>query len=450
MKRENWGSKLGFMLAAVGSAIGLANIVIFPYLVGKHGGAAFIVLYLMCLLLVGFPVFLSEIVIGRHTKLNPRGSFKQLGKNKLWEKSGVLVVLTGFIVSAFYSALAGWILGYLVESIAGNVHNFNVISDAKSHYNELVARPVWGLGFHALFLLACAGILYSGVKQGLERFSKILMPLLFLVLTVLVIVGISLPGSIKGLNFLIKPDWYAITPTVVLLALGQAFFTLSAGQGTMITYGSYLPKSTNLLTGTIPIVLADTLVALMSVVVVFTIVFSAGLEPNSGIGLIFHTLPVVFSKLSFGYILGIAFFLLVTLAAITSEVSAMEPAIAYLMDENGFSRHKAVATVSLGAFALGIPCALSYSLLKDVNIFSLPILEFFSFTCNAILIPFGAFVAVLLVGWFWGLKGFFNELNQGSENTVKRHTWLTFYLKICIKLIAPISILIIAAKTISS
>lgn len=443
MTRPSWGSKIGFIFAVAGSAVGLANIWRFPYIVGQHGGSAFIILYLICLFLIGFPVFMSEIIIGRTAQTSPSGAFRKLGGTQAWSWAGKLTILTGFIVSSFYSAVAGWVLGYLVEAVKGNISNFTSTQDVASHHATLMSNPLWGLFFHFLFISASISILYLGVRNGIEKGNKIMMPLLFAVLIFLVITGLMMPNANEGLKFLLTPDWSLITPVAVLTALGQSFFTLSIGQGTLVTYGSYLKPSDNLVKSCYPVVLMDTVVSLLSAVAVFTIVFSAGLEPDQGPGLIFHTLPWVFSHISGGYVLAILFFLLVVLAATTSEISAMEPTIAYLIDEWGFKRHTAVLICGIGAFLLGIPSALSTSVLADSTINGMTFLDIVDYLCNSILIPVGGFLAVLMVGWVWGVKNCINNLKLGSSNFFDRFPWLISYFWVCFKYISPILITLV-------
>lgn len=441
--RESWKTRSGFIMAAVGSAIGLANILKFPHVTGMNGGASFIVVYLMCLAVIGFPVLLAEVTIGRKARKNPVGTFAALGKNPRWTAWGALIVFTGFLVSSFYSALAGWILGYFVEALWGNLHTFTSAEEAVSHYHTLMAQPWWGVGFHGLFMLCCLSILYLGVRSGIEKGSKVMMPVLFLVLISLVIYGVGLPGAGKALTFLFQPDWSAITPSVLLIALGQSFFTISAGQGTMITYGSYLDRRTNLVTSCLPIILADTFISILAAIAVFTIVFSVGMEPTAGLGLIFHTLPVVFSQMTGGYVLAILFFALVGLAALTSEISAMEPVIAYLIDERKWTRHQATAVTGLGAFVVGIPSALSYNLLSHWTFDGKSILEMMDALCTSILIPLGGLAAVLLVGWFWGVKKAFSELEQGAGGLFDKNRWLRHYLRFSFQYGAPLLILLV-------
>jgi len=443
MTRDTWGSRLGFMFAVAGSAVGLANIWRFPYIVGQNGGAAFILLYLFFLLIIGFPVFISEILIGRKTQTSPSAAFKILGKKSIWSFPGKMTILTGFLVSGFYSAIAGWILGYLVEATLGNITNFATTPDASLYFSTLIGTATWGLTFHFIFLFICSSVLYLGVRHGIERGTKIMMPLLFGTLGLLVLRGITLPGAEKALIFLFSPDWSQLTPQAFIIALGQAFFTLSLGQGTMVTYGSYLNKNENIILTCIPILLMDLLVSLLSAIAIFTIAFSVGAQPDSGPALLFNTLPWVFSQISGGYIFAVVFFLLVTLAAITSEISAMEPLVAYLRDDLGWSRHTAVLVCGLGAFALGVPCVLSYSTFMRISLFDMPILNFMDFLCSSIMIPIGGFFAVIMAGWIWGYDNAFAHLREGSGELFTKQPWLRTYLLVCIKFIAPVSIIFI-------
>lgn len=443
MERGSWGSRIGFIFAVAGSAVGLANIWRFPYIVGQNGGAAFIFIYLFCLLLIGFPVFISEILIGRTTQTSPSGAFRALGGSTGWSWAGKLTILTGFIVSSFYSAVAGWILGYLIEAFAGRLSSFQNTQEAVLHYQSLMESPFWGLSFHFLFLCLCIGVLYLGVRQGIERSNKIMMPMLFVILLLLVVKGVSMPNAHKGLQFLFTPDWSAVTPKSFINALGQAFFTLSLGQGTMVTYGSYLSKNENLIKSCFPVVAVDTLVSLFAAVAVFTIVFSVGMAPNSGPGLIFHTLPWVFSQIQWGHLIAILFFLLVILAAITSEISALEPSIAYLMDERGWKRAPAVFACGIGAFLVGIPSALSYSLMKNYTIFGLTFLDLVDFLATSVLIPLGGFFAIILVGWVWGVPNAIIQIKQGATEFFNRNPWLNYYFWFCLKFSAPILMILV-------
>lgn len=435
--RENWKSRAGFIFAALGSAVGLGSIWRFPYIVGENGGAIFIFLYIVCLLLIGFPVLIAEIIIGKATQKSPAMAFKKLSGSRLWKKGGLMTLVTGFIISSFYSVIAGIGFGYLIEAISGRLSNLDSASQASTIFETLSSNPTWCVSFHFLFLLLALLILFSGVRKGIELGSKIMMPLLIFVLMVLVVKGLSLPSASKGLTFLFSPDFSQITPGVFLVALGQAFFTLSLGQGTMITYGSYLPKKSNVLNTLAIVVLLNTVIAILMGVAIFTVVFDTGIAPTAGPALLFETLPLVFSQIPGGYWFSILFFLLVTIAALTSEISALEPMISYFIDEKKMKRKKAVFITVLGAFILGIPSALSFSYLKDF-LFHKSFFTLISDLSVNILVPLGGFFAVLLVGW--KTKKHLELLLEDKHKSVQT------YFKITTKYVAPILILLILAN----
>ena len=306
MLRESWRNRAGFALAAMGSAVGLASIVRFPYLVADHGGAAFIVAYLISLFVIGIPILISEITLGRSTQKNCYESIADKGQSPFWKGAGAWVLLTALLVSAFYSALSGWICGYLVEAVFNQLQPLHTTELATAHFNGLLKTPLWGLSYHFIFLGVSVVLVYAGLREGIERGCKILMPILFLMLLILVAKGLSLDNSFSALHYLFKPDWNLITPSVILMALGQAFFTLSLGQGTMITYGSYLPKNSPFVGSCIAIALAVVVVSILSAIAIFTIIFSANITPEGGLGLMFQTLPVVFSNMVGGHVLAVS------------------------------------------------------------------------------------------------------------------------------------------------
>ncbi len=445
--RESWKSKIGFIFAALGSAVGLGSIWRFPYVVGENGGAIFIVLYLICLVLIGFPVLIAEILIGRTTQMSPFGAFDIIGKAKRWAFSGKMTIVTGFIISSFYSVIAGWMLGYLIQALSGNLNQFQNPSEALSYFQALSSSPLWTIGFHFLFILLSICVLFSGVRNGIEAGSKVMMPLLILVLLFLVFKGLTMDGAKEGLTFLFSPDWNEITPKAILMALGQAFFTLSLGQGTMVTYGSYLSKKEDITGSCIPVVILNTVIALLMGVAIFTIVFSVGMTPESGTALIFETLPIVFSQVSWGWALSILFFFLIVLAALTSEISALEPAISFLIDEKNMSRKRATLLIASGAFILGIPTCLSFNLIKNQTLFGANFFEIISFISINILVPVGGLLAVLLVSWRWGMKNAFKNL---GEKFTQRRPILAKYFFISMKYTAPALILLILLDLIRS
>ncbi len=442
MKREHWKSKLGFMWSAIGSAVGLGSIWRFPYIVGQNGGAVFVILFCIFLIGVSLPIMLAEIVIGRKTQTNPSDAFYKLGKSKFWKRLGTMQVFTGFLVSVFYSVVCGWTLGYFLQALAGNITNFTEPSQAVAFKNSLFDSVSWLLGCQTGFVFLSALVLYLGVQKGIEATNKILMPLLFIFLIFLAIVGLSLPGSMKGIKFLFTPDWSMLNGKVALLALGQAFFGLSVGQGTMITYGSYINKDDNLFKITIPVTISIVVVSLLAGVAIFTAVFSVGENLLGGEELMFQTLPLVFSTMKFGALFAALFFALILFAGLTSQISAMEPFIAYLIDHKEFSRHGATAACSLGILLLGIPVGLSFGVLSGYTIFGASLFNALSFFCVNILVPLGALAAVILVGWKSPFSIFLQDLSKGLKVKLHDHLFLRSFFALSLKYIAPIVIFI--------
>jgi neurotransmitter:Na+ symporter, NSS family len=441
--RESWKSRIGFIFAAIGSAVGLGSIWRFPYVVGENGGGAFLITYIFCLLLIGFPVLIGEILIGRTTQTSPSGAFRILGRNKLWSYGGKMTIITGFIISSFYSVIAGWSLGYLVEAVRGNVSGFTTPALALEYFDRLSSSSVWCVGFHFIFMLLSLSILITGVRKGIEACSKIMMPILIIVLIFLVIKGLFMPGAMAGVKFLFTPDFNSLTAKGMLIALGQAFFTMSLGQGTMVTYGSYLSRSEDIPKSCFPVLLLNTFISILMGVAVFTIVFSVGATPSVGAPLIFETLPIVFSQLPWGYALSILFFLLVTLAALTSEISALEPVISYFIDEKGWGRKKSSIISVAAAFILGIPSALAFGVIKNVKVWGCNFFDIISSLSLNILVPVGGLVAVMLVAWRWGVNEAFDNLKVGDRPYFHSKPLLSLYFRITLKYISPILIVVI-------
>ncbi len=443
MKREHWKSRLGFIWAAVGSAIGLGSIWRFPYVVGENGGATFVLLYLICLIAIGFPVLIAEIMIGRKTQLSPGGAFRVLGGNRTWEQVGKMTIITGFLVSTFYAVIAGWTLGYLIESIFGKMTHFNTTSQVLGYFTKVSTSTIWSVSYLFAFMVAAALVLYTGVRKGIEKGSKIMMPLLLIVLVALVIKGLTMEGSSRGIRFLFQPDWSMLTPTTIIMALGQAFFSLSLGQGTMITYGSYIDEQENLPSICSPIVLFCMCISLLAGIAILTFVFSVGVSPTSGESLVFQALPLIFSKIAGGYFLSILFFLLLFLAAITSQISALEPMISYLQDFRKWKRYRSVIITCLASFLIGIPSTLSFGVLKGFTLFGMTFFNFVLFLCVNILIPLGGLASVILVGWRWGVKKAMDHLREGSGDLLDRRPIIRLYLCFGMKYLAPLIILIV-------
>ncbi|NOZ03449.1 MAG: sodium-dependent transporter [FCB group bacterium] len=442
-KREHWGSKFGFILAAAGSAIGLGNIWKFPYIAGENGGAAFVFIYLICIAMIGLPVLIAEILLGRTTQRNPVGAFNKLNGRPFWTMVGGIGVLAGFIILSFYSVVAGWSIGYIVEAVKGTFYNYPDAASAGEHFDALVHNAWWVIGYHGLFFILTMIVVYFGVKGGIERGSKIMMPVLFVILIILVIRGVTLEGADKGLTFLWNPDWSKITSQSVLIALGHAFFTLSLGMGAMMTYGSYLSEKDNIPAAALEIVILDTLIALLAGVAIFTAVFATAQDPAVGPGLIFRTLPVVFTKMPGGFLFAILFFLLLTLAALTSAISLLEVVVAFFVDEMNWTRHRAVLVFGFITFLLGVPSALSFNLLADYKLFDHTFFDVMDFLASNILLPVGGFFISIFVAWVWGLDRAVVELKKGAVNLFEKHAGIIRSWKWFLKYLSPVMILIV-------
>ena len=442
-QREQWGSKLGFILAAAGSAIGLGNIWKFPYITGENGGAAFIIVYLICIAVIGLPVLVGEILIGRTTQLNPVGAFRTLSKSKFWSTIGGMGVLAGFLILSFYVIIAGWSLGYIYETVSGSFFQYDDPAKAAGHFVSLTHNIPWIIGYFAAFMLLTMGVVYGGIQKGIERGSKIMMPLLFVLLILVMIRGLTLEGADKGLEFLFKPDWGSINGQTILIALGHAFFTLSLGMGAMMTYGSYMSKKDSIFSSGLQIVILDTLIALIAGVAIFGPVFATGLEADAGPGLIFHTLPVVFMKMPGGQVFGTVFFILLSIAALTSAISLLEVITAYFVDEKKWKRHKAVMVFGFITFLLGIPSALSFNILSDFKIFGLTFFDLVDYLTANIMLPLGGFFIAIFIGHVWGFDKAIIELKKGSEDLFDKYPIVVTCWKIFIKYFAPLLILVV-------
>ena len=412
--REQWGTKIGFILAAAGSAIGLGNIWKFPFITGMYGGGAFVLAYIVCIALIGLPVMVIEFAIGRKTQRNPVGAFKNLAAGTPWYWVGGLGVAAGFVILSYYSVVAGWTLGYVFVAIADVFKNFTAPEQAGEYFADFAAKPLFTIGTHLAFMALCVFVVIKGVKGGIERFSKIMMPVLLLIIIVLMVRGLTLPGAEKGLSFLFLPDFSKLNGTTVLVALGHAFFTLSLGMGTMLTYGSYLSRRDNIISSAVTIVILDTGIALMAGIAIFTAVFAHSLPPDKGSALIFHVLPTVFPKIPGGYIFSIMFFFLLLIAALTSGISLLEVVIAYFVDEKGWSRRRATLTFGGVIFALGVPSALSHGPLANVKVFfGMTFFDFMDYMSFKYILPLGGFLMTIFVAYYWGAKEFIAEIQSG-------------------------------------
>ena len=374
-KRESFKTSFGVFAAAVGSAVGLGNIWRFPYIVGENGGAAFILVYLLCVAIIGLPVLLSEFIVGREGKLNAIGSYKKIAPNTKWYLSGVLGVMSAFLILAFYSVIAGWTLEYVFKAITNQFVGKSPI-EIESMFTSFITNPIKSIAWQLLILAITCYIVATGIEKGIEKYSSILVPALVGIIIILDIRALTLPGASEGMKFLFRPDFSKVNGKVILDALGHSFFSLSLGAGTMITYGSYIKKNENLGTSALKVGIADTLIAILAGVAIFPVVFAFGIQPNSGPGLVFITLPNVFPKIPGGYIFAVLFFVLLALAAITSTISMLEAVVAYAMERFNINRKKASINTTILIGIVGIFAALSNGPLSHRLIFENTFLNF--------------------------------------------------------------------------
>lgn len=411
--REQWASRLGFILAAAGSAVGLGNIWRFPYMTGENGGSAFIVIYLCAVFLLGYPLMINETVLGRASHRDPVGAFKVLAPGSPWWLLGALGVFTGFIILSYYVVVAGWSLAYIYKVvIAVYTPGINHETFFKSHITSLWEPIIWS----AVFMLLTIGIIAAGVVNGIQRWSLILMPVLFVIMIILIIRSVTLPGASEGLLYYLNPDFSEVSGRTFLAALSQAFFSLSLGMGVFITYGSYLKDHDQIPGSTAWIVGLDTLFALMAGFAIFPAVFALGFQPGSGPGLVFITLPAVFAQMPLGIVFGVLFFVLLAIAALTSAISLLEVVTAWLIDEKGWTRKKASAWMGLVIFIVGIPATLGYSVLSGVSFPGLgtDILDTYDWFANSVFLPVGGLFAAIFTGYVWGAQKGIDEANKGA------------------------------------
>jgi NSS family neurotransmitter:Na+ symporter len=431
--RGEWSSKVGFILAAAGSAIGLGNIWRFPYVTGQNGGAAFLILYLLCVILLGLPVMVAELTIGRYSRRNPVGAFDVIRKGSWWKLVGYLGVLTGVCILSYYTVMAGYTLGYIVKTLVGSEMSF-----------ETFTATTWlSLPLFLLFSVLTVLVVQGGVRNGIERWAKILMPILLVLLVILIIRSVTLEGAGRGLVFYFKPDFGKITGKTLLAALGQAFFSLSLGMGAMITYGSYLSKKDNIVTSGCFVALFDTLIAVMAGLVIFPALFAMNMNPAEGPGLVFQVLPRIFPRLPGGNIIGAAFFLLLSIAALTSTISLLEVATAYLVDEKHWLRRRAVWIVAAISFGLGLPSALSQGIVPALGDLPLPgggsFLGFMDWLFANVMLAVGAILISIFFGWVWKMKAAAEELSKGFPKAGR----LLSAFDIMLRFVCPALILVV-------
>ena len=438
--RDNWGSRVGFILAAAGSAVGLGNIWRFPYITGKNGGALFVLIYIGFIIFLGLPVLLAELSLGRATSRNPVGAFQAIRPGSKWSYTGYLGLVTGVMILSFYSVIAGWTLGYCYKSLSGQ---FKEISkgQAAAIFRSFIANPGLQILLLTVFILLTIFIVSKGVSAGLEKYSKILMPALFLIMILLMIRSLTLPGAEKGLLFYLKPDFAKINGRVFLEAMGQAFFSLSLGMGTMLTYGSYLGKKENLVSSAAWVAALDTTVAILAGFIIFPALFSQAMAPDQGPGLVFNILPVIFSHMPGGAWFGALFFVLLAVAALTSTISILEVPVAFLIDEKKWPRRKASWLVGALSFAFGVPSALAGGGVKFFSrlpVFHIDFLSLWDKIWGNVALSVGAFFIAVFVAYVWKTANALDEITANGARFRLAKFWV-----LSIKYLCPLLILVV-------
>jgi len=413
-QRDSFGSRFGVIAAAAGSAIGLGNIWRFPYVLGENGGGVFLLIYLLLVAMVGIPVMLSEFTIGRSTQRNPYGAFRRLAPEKPWFLVGLMGIVAAFMILAFYTVVAGWTLEYLYQAVINGFRGLssdeiNVMFD---HFRAGTFRPIlWFL----IFMFMTAWIVVSGIRKGIEKYTKVLMPFLFVLILVMDVRAVTLPGAMEGLKFLFRPDFSKVSAETILEALGQGFFSLSIGMGTLITYGSYINKKERLGNAALNVTIADTLIAVLAGIAIFPAVFAFGIEPGAGTGLVFKTLPLIFQEMPGGYIFSVIFFLLLAIAALTSTISVLEVIVAFFSEELNITRRAATLLATAAVAILGIFAAGSWGWFAGLHVKNQNFFGILDFTTANILLPLGGFFIVIFVGWFMGTDRVRAELTNRGE-----------------------------------
>ncbi len=443
LERARFGSKLGVILATAGSAVGLGNIWRFPYMAGQNGGAVFIMIYIFCILLLGIPCMISEFIIGRHGQANTARAYRKMAGGTMWSFIGYMGVLTGFLITGYYAVVSGWCLEYVWASVLGKLHGDPAfITNYFTSFSQDPVKPVfWTL----IILLTTYLIIENGVRDGIERASKLMMPTLFILLLIIVVASCMLPDAEKGIEFLFKPDFKKINSEVFLAALGQSFYSMSIAMGCICTYASYFSKHTNLTNSAVQIGVIDFIVALLAGLVIFPAAFSVGVRPDSGPSLIFITLPNVFQQAfsfipSLGYFISVLFYILLSMAALTSLMSLHEVSTAFLQEEMVITRKKAARIVTISTIIVGAMCSLSLGAWSKYQFFGKTVFDLFDFVTGQLFLPIVGFLTCIFIGWFVPHKIVRDEFTNWG--TLRNGTLFHIYL-LLVKYVCPVCILFI-------
>jgi NSS family neurotransmitter:Na+ symporter len=434
-----WSSRTAFILAATGSAVGLGNIWKFPYIAGENGGGAFVLIYILCVLFIGIPIMLAEVYLGKRGRLNPIASIKYIAdkenRSKNWKIIGLLGITAGILILSYYGVIAGWTMAYAVRTAFGTLNNIDAVG-AASMFTNLISDPERLLAWHTIFSIITAIVVAKGVKSGLESAVVRLMPALLVLLLALVIFSAIEGDFYSGLKFMLYPDWSQVTWTTVLIAMGQAFFSLSLGMGALMVYGSYLSSEISIPETCVIVASLDTLVALLAGLAIFPIVISSGLEMTQGPGLIFQTLTVAFGAMPGGQLFGTLFFILLIFAAWTSSISLIEPMIIWLIEKYNITRLRASIIAAGLAWVIGIGTIVSFNIGSDIKLFNMTIFELLDYLTSNILLPMGGIMITVFVGWLLSKENIDSELQIKSN--ILRSSWY-----FSAKIIAPIAVIIV-------
>ena len=432
--RDSFSNRFGIIAAAAGSAIGLGNIWRFPWLCGQNGGGAFVLVYLLCVIFIGLPIMLAEFGIGRSAQSNAYRAFRILSPKKPWYMIGVLGIIASFTIMSFYSAVGGWTIEYIVRSTTNTLSG-----NHAERFNSFISQSYMPLFYQFTFLAISFGIVMMGIRKGIEKSSKILMPLLLILLIILCIRSVTLPGATEGLKFLLKPDFSKLTGNSILLAMGQAFFSLSIGMGCMITYGSYVKRNEDLTYSAGMIVGADVLIAILAGIAIFPAAAAFNIAPGAGPGLIFITLPGMFEQMTAGMIFSTIFFLLLCIAALTSAISLIEVVVTFCVEEMKIRRIMATALVATCIFLLGALCSLSLGILPGMNFGGVSFFDLMDFISSNLFLPIGGFFITIYVGW--ALKKRITVKELTSDGSIKFTGLRIFYF--LMRYIVPVAILMV-------
>ena len=440
MRRDSFGSRFGALVALAGSAVGLGNLWRFPYLVGENGGAAFIIIYIVFVFLICLPIFISEFIVGRRSQKNAFAAFRDLSGGSGWRWVGLMTVIVPVIVTSYYSVIGGWAVEYLFKSFT-----FSFTAEAQSvidtMFSDFTSSPWRPLICHTAFLCVTALIVVMGIKGGIEKFSKIMMPLLFVIVMAIAVYSLTLSGAHKGVEYLFRPDFSKIDANSCAAALGQAFFSLSLGFGTIMTYASYVDKKENVLFQSTATAISDLMFALIAGVAIMPAVFAFGIDPQSGPGLVFETLPYVFSQMPAGGLVAILFFIALLVAAITSSISMFEVGVAYLIEERKMSRMAACSVLFAVCWSVGALCSLSFGPLSGIRLAGMNLFDFFDNLSSNILMTLGSLLTVLFVGWRLKKTEIYDEFTNGG--TLSANAKIFGVLWFLIRYVCPLAIIAI-------